>query len=61
MAPFLLIPIVAAATGASFDWSAVGPAGTPPGFSGANAVFFSTILWNMQGWSEIGCVTARGS
>lgn len=48
MAPFVLIPLVAAATGAAFDWTAVGPAGTPPGFTGANAVFFSTILWNMQ-------------
>lgn len=51
MAPFLLIPIVAAATGASFDWSAVGPSGTPPSFAiggGGFAVFFSTVLWNMQ-------------
>ncbi len=48
MLPFALLPIVAGATGKTFDWSALGTAGTPPDWSSSLAVFASTVLWNMQ-------------
>jgi amino acid transporter len=59
MLPFILLPIVAGATGSSFDWTALGPAGTPPNWSSSIALFVSTVLWNMQGWSEMGCVAGE--
>lgn len=49
MLPFVMLPIAAAATGASFDWAALGPSGTPAGWHSQLAVFVSTVLWNMQG------------
>jgi amino acid transporter len=52
--PFFLLPFVAAMRDEVFDWSADGPSGVPPGFTFASTIFFSTVLWNMQGWTELG-------
>jgi amino acid transporter len=59
LAPFALLPIVAAAERRPFDWAALGPAGVAPGLSGNLTLFISTILWCMQGWSEIGCMAGE--
>jgi amino acid transporter len=57
MLPFLLLPIAAAAYGMSFSWGAI--ATVPPVNSAGAALFVSTILWNMQGWSEVGCLAGE--
>ena len=59
MLPFLLLPCVAAGEGATFTWAAVGPAATPADWTASLATFVSTILWSMQGWSEVGCVAGE--
>ena len=57
MLPFLLLPIAAGALGAPFDWGAIA---VVPAVDGAGAALFvSTILWNMQGWSEVGCLAGE--
>lgn len=57
MLPFLLLPIAAAAYGMPFSWGAI--ATVPPVNSAGAALFVSTILWNMQGWSEVGCLAGE--
>lgn len=59
MLPFFLLPCVALAQGQVFNWVAVGPAGIPPTMASNLAVFVSTVLWNMQGWSEVGCIAGE--
>ena len=49
MLPFVLLPAVAAAQGATFDFGALAPAAAPAGWSANLAVFCGTILWNMAG------------
>ena len=48
LAPFAILPIVAASKGMVFDWKAIGPAGIPSDAGSSVALFCSTILWNMQ-------------
>jgi amino acid transporter len=55
--PFVLMPIVAAALGRPFTWSALGTA--TPGWFSNFAVFISTICWNAQGWSNLGNVAGE--
>jgi hypothetical protein len=61
MLPFVLLPAVAYALGgaAAFDFGAVAPAAAPAGCWANLAVFASTILWNMAGWSEVGCLAGE--
>lgn len=59
LAPFVLLPIAAAATGWTFHWDALGPRGIPGDATAHLALFLSTILWCMQGWSEIGFLAAE--
>ena len=59
MAPFMLLPCVAFSNGSRFDWQSVGPSGIPPSMLSNLAVFVSTVLWNMQGWSEVGCIAGE--
>jgi amino acid transporter len=60
VAPFVLLPIVAAATGARFEWSSDSPPSSLPSPAGGGwAVFGSTILWTFQGWSNIGALAAE--
>jgi amino acid transporter len=59
LAPFVVLPIVAAAEGLPFAWSALGPSGVAPDIRDNLALFASTILWNMQGWSELGCLAGE--
>ena len=61
MLPFVLLPAVAYAQGgaAAFDFGAVAPAAAPAGCWANLAVFASTILWNMAGWSEVGCLAGE--
>jgi len=57
MLPFVLLPIAAAALGMPFSWGAI--AAVPPVDGAGAALFVSTILWNMQGWSEVGCLAGE--
>ena len=50
--PFIAIPITAAVTGQTFDWSAV--ASIAPDWRANMSVFISTLCWNSQGWMNIG-------
>lgn len=59
LAPFILLPMIAGATHMNFEWKAIGPAGIPSNARNNLALFASTILWNMQGWSEIGCLAGE--
>lgn len=57
--PFAATPVVAAATGKSFDWSAL--ATIPDGFmtSGSLGLFLSGLIWNLQGFTQAGNVAAE--
>ena len=57
MLPFLLVPCAAQAYGLSFDWPAL--AAIPPTLASSIPVFISTVMWNMQGWSEVGCIAGE--
>jgi amino acid transporter len=59
--PFFLIPIVAQAKGRAWDWAAVGPAGAPPieTIREALPVVAATLLWCMQGWSNVGSLAGE--
>lgn len=59
LAPFVLLPMIAAGNHMDFQWSAIGTAGIPSNARSNLALFASTILWNMQGWSEIGCLAGE--
>ena len=59
MLPFVLLPAVAAAQGTAFDFGAVAPGAAPPGWASNLALFCGTILWNMAGWSEVGCMAGE--
>lgn len=59
MLPFVMLPIVAEVKKLPFDWSQVGPAGIPKDYQANLALFSSTVLWNMQGWSELGALAGE--
>jgi amino acid transporter len=60
LTPFVVLPIVAAARGMPFDWSALGPGGIPAEAPNKAALFMTTVLWSMQGWGEIGLLVSGG-
>jgi amino acid transporter len=59
LTPVLMLPIVAAAVHAKFDFSATSPAATPPGWAGSWSVLFSTVLWNFQGIPSLGNIAGE--
>jgi amino acid transporter len=61
LAPFLLFPVVAAATHQPFNWSALSPSATPASlWQGAGlGLFLSGLLWNVQGWTNAGNLAAE--
>ena len=56
-APFVIMPIAAAAYGQPFDWPAV--ATVAPNFTKNLAVFLSVLCWNSQGWPNVGNIAAE--
>lgn len=48
--------VVFAVNGKNFTWDALGTGGIPDTFRNNIALWASTTFWNMQGWSEIGCL-----
>jgi len=57
--PFAIMPVVAATLRQPFTWAALGPASIPSDFQGSAGVFVASVLWNMQGWSQLGNVAAE--
>ncbi len=59
LAPFALLPALAAARGGAraFAWGALGDAA--PGWTGSLALSLSTVLWNQQGFNAVGNIAGE--